>query len=114
MSDSFQEFDARLSRIVRRNTRLAYGYNSRVSRDGLIVFKPKRRRASLPLNKLMTLVIVFFGFKALVLAQVGIESYNQRLEALNEGTFVEQVGAWAMQADGVTVGLAKALWPLMH
>ena len=114
MSDSFQGFDARLKRIDRKHAKLANGYTARVSRDGLIIFRPKRRKPSISLRGIALLIVGFLCFKGIVMAHLGGTVYEDRLAALKEGTIVEQAGAFVMQGDPVTVYVAEKLRPFLR
>ncbi len=114
MSDAYSGFDSRLRKIDRKRARLANGYKSKVSKDGLIVFKPKRRQAGFPLRALVLLIIGFFVFKGMIMAHIGTSLYEQRVAALMEGTLVEQAGAYVMQTDPVTERIAQKLRPFLQ
>ena len=114
MSNSFAGFEARLKKIDRKRTRLAQGYKGTVSRDGLIVFRPTRRQRGIPLRAIVFLIVGFFVFKGMVMAHTGATIYNQRVDALQTGTLVEQAGAFAMQSDPISIGIAQKLRPFLH
>ena len=114
MSDSFAGFEARLKKLDRKHTRLAQGYKGTVSRDGLIVFRPTRRQRGIPLRAIVMLVVGFFVFKGMVMAHTGAAIYDARVDALKSGTMIEQAGAFAMQSDPITVGIAQQLRPFLN
>ena len=109
MSDAFFEFDNRIRRINRKRVNLAGGYVSVVGEDGLIVVKPRRKSARLPIKSFLFLTIGLVCFKAMILAGLGQPVYEDRLEKLNAGSTVERAGAWVMQMDPVTTALADAI-----
>ncbi|MDX5383006.1 MAG: hypothetical protein LPJ92_08270 [Rhodobacterales bacterium] len=109
MSDAFFEFDNRIRRINRKRVNMAGGYVSVVGDDGLIVVKPRRKRARLPIRSFLFLAIGLVGFKAMILAGLGQPVYEDRLEKLRAGSTVERAGAWVMQMDPVTSALADAI-----
>ncbi len=111
--NSHDGFNARLKKVQRSHSKLARGYSASVGRDGLIVFRPKRRRPGLPLRGIALALIAFFGFKALILMQLGETSYQARASALAAGNFGEQVGAWMMQLDPITRAIAAQIAPLI-
>ena len=106
-------FDSRLKKLRRSHARLAQGYQASVGRDGLIVFRPRRKRAGLPLRGILLTVLAFFGFKALVLLHLGEVSYVERADALAAGGMPEQVGGWLMQIDPVTRLIAEQVAPFI-
>jgi len=113
MTNSYQGFDARLKKIDRNRARLANGYSAKVTREGLIVFRPKRRAQGFSVRGLAFLVLGFFLFKAMILAHLGITVYEQRVAALQTGTMVEQAGAFVMQNEQVSATIAQYLRPIL-
>ena len=113
MSNAFQGFDTRLKRISRNRARMAQGYVGQVGRDGLIVFRPKRRSGGFPIKGLMLLVLGVFCFKGLILAHLGEQIYETRVASLAEGSVVEQAGAFVMQADPISLAIAQKVRPLV-
>lgn len=109
MVNTFQGFDARLKKIDRNRARLANGYSAKVTKDGLIVFRPKRRTSTFSVRGLAFLIVGFFVFKAMILSHLGDTTYGQRVTALQQGTMVEQAGAFVMQKDPVTMAIAQKL-----
>lgn len=114
MADSFDDFDNRLARIDHNRSRMKRGYSLTVDRDGLIVARPKSRRSRFPLKLPLLFAVGFLGFKILLVAYLGLETYEHRLSSLQDGATVEQVGAWFMQADPWTVDLAAKLRPYIR
>ncbi|RKF14214.1 hypothetical protein D6850_12150 [Roseovarius spongiae] len=94
--------------------RMANGYVSKVGRDGLIVFRPKRRKRPVPVRGLMLLVVGVLCFKGLIMAQYGNAIYDARVADLRTGTTVEQVGALIMQADPISQFIAERAAPLFR
>lgn len=69
--------------------------------------KPARRSY---LRGALLVAGAFILIKALLLAQIGAASYSARVDALKDGgSTVEQIGAYVMQADPVTVWVADTL-----
>ena len=102
MSDTYKDFDDRLDRIAANRARLRGGYVSRVSRDGLIVFRPRRRRLVISPRGLALIVLGFIFFKAVIMAHLGAEVYASRIDTLNKGTWVERAGGAIMHPDPAT------------
>ncbi|MCR9112353.1 MAG: hypothetical protein NXH84_03715 [Rhodobacteraceae bacterium] len=113
MTNTFEGFDNRLKKIDRNRTRLVNGYSAKVSKDGLIVFRPKRRTNSFSVRGLLMLVLGFFLFKGMIMAHLGGTIYDQRVEALKAGTVIEQGGAYLMQRDPITEAIAIKLRPFL-
>ena len=103
----------RLKKVRRNHTRMARGYDAKVGRDGLIVFRPKRKRRALPVRALLVTIAGFIAFKVLVLMSIGDIAYEERVAALAAGSVAEQAGAFVMQIDPVTQIIAAQLAPLI-
>ena len=115
MTNAYDSFDKRLRRIGRTRARMARGYSSAVSKDGLIVFRPGREnRGGFPIRGLLLLAVGFFCFKALIIAHLGETIFSERVSTLATGSVVEQGGALIMQADPVSLTLAKYVRPLVQ
>lgn len=114
MSNSFAGFEARLKKLDRKRSKLAQGYKGSIGSDGLIVFRPVRRQRGIPLRAVVMLIVGFFVFKGMVLAHTGTATYGERIDALKNGTMIEQAGAFVMQSDPVTVGIALQLRPFLQ
>ena len=113
MSSAAKGFDRRLKLIGKKRARLADGYVSKVGKDGLIIFRPKRREGGFPIKGLALLVIGFFVFKGLILAHLGEGTFDARLTQLSQGSVVEQAGAWIMQSDPVSQTIAQQVRPFV-
>ncbi len=108
MSDvQMKEFYKRVRRIDRRHRSLARGFVLSLSRDGLIVAKPASDAWQIPWRGLLLVLVAMMGFKALLHAQIGAEAYNGRVAALSVGTLPEQIGAYVMHADPITLWLSQ-------
>ncbi len=67
-----------------------------------------RRRHSW-LRPVLLIVCTIILFKAALFAQIGPVDYNERVQRLQAGSKVEQIGAYALRADGVTVWLGNLM-----
>lgn len=100
------ELDKRLNRVLRRHERMRRnGVVHRVGRDGLIRTEPRLIRPAVPLRGVAVAAGLFILFKAALFAQVGPAAYDERVEAMRNGSKVQQAGAWLMQAEPATVTL---------
>ena len=111
-----KNFDERLNDIGRKHTAMARGYTTEIRSDGLIVVKPyvRRRGFSIPVAGIVMLLAGLLFFKAFILAAVGPELYDDRIAKLDEGTFVEQGGAWVMQIEPATEYFATVIGPIFR
>lgn len=103
------EFGQRVTRLNKKHEKLSRGYRATMRPDGLVVMKPQRVRSAIPAKVLLLCLIAFFGFKAMLLFNLGDNAYDGRVEALSEGTNVEVAGAWIMQADPVSQFLSEQI-----
>ena len=101
-ASQFDEFDRRVRRISRRQTKLSHGYVTTVTDDGMVVAKPKRKSRWGTVRSLILLAIVMVAFKGVLHARLGGVEYQARIDALSAGTAVEKAGAWVMTADPLT------------
>ena len=53
-------------------------------------------------------------FQFIYLAAVWPDLYDERVAKLDQGTFVEQGGAWAMQIDPATEYCATVIGPILR
>lgn len=106
MAEVHVPFDKRLKRIVRRHERMANGVVHSVNADGLIIARPRIYKPKFPLRGIVTLVAIGFLFKGLLFSYLGAEVYADKLTALENGTVIEQAGAWVMQPDIATTFIA--------
>lgn len=114
MVETHDHFIKRLTKLGRKHQKMTHGYSMTLSRDGLLVAKPKRARRGFPFKGLVLLILGFFGLKAFMLAAVGPVTYNERLAKLESGTVVEQAGAKAMSIDPITATIATIAGPVLR
>ena len=110
----FDEFERRMRRINRRHTKLSQGFKTEVNDDGLVVAKPHKRRGGATFRGLALIAVVVLLFKGFLHAQLGVTAYDERVQRLADGNAVEQVGAWVMAADPITLALSYHLSSLVR
>jgi hypothetical protein len=108
------QFDERLRQLSRKHRAMSRGYVTQIQSDGLIIARPVRQPIQIPVRAVLLFVLAFFGFKAFLVANLGPQTYDDRLARLNEGTIVEQAGAYVMQADPLTMWGAKQIGPILR
>ena len=106
-------FRKRLRQLVRRHEALSHGYETRIRRDGLLIVTPKRQSRGVTLTAIVTVGGLFLVMKAVLVAQIGLQGYEDRVFLLQSGTPAERIGALIMQADPVTRYLAEIIRPLL-
>jgi hypothetical protein len=103
-------FEKRIRKITRNHDRMnGAGVIYSVNHDGLIIARPRRRRASFPLRGVLLVIAAGFAFKGFLLADLGPATYGDRISASQSGTLIEQGSAWLMQVDPVTVWVAEQI-----
>ncbi|WP_413718176.1 hypothetical protein [Silicimonas sp. MF1-12-2] len=103
-----------MRRINRRHSKLSQGYVTAVTSDGLVVAKPQRRARRGMLRGLAMVVVVMMLFKGALHAQLGAQSYQDRIDALAAGNAMEQAGAYFMVADPITLWISKTVVSLVR
>lgn len=102
------DFEKKLRRLVKRHNRLATsGVVHRMMPDGLVVAKPRIYNPRFPWVGVAMLVAVVLLFKGYVHFALGADDFALRTEALSQGSLFEQLGAFAMQADPVTLAISN-------
>ena len=112
MSHTSQHFERRLSRIVRSHDRMARGTSYKVNQSGLIIARPRLLRPQFPVQGIVTLVASVLAFKGFLYAYLGSGIYQSRVEQLADGIMVEKIGAWFLQVEPATLGIANILTKL--
>lgn len=108
------QFDERLRLLARKHSAMSRGYVTRMQPDGLIVAKPRRRSRRVSGRAVFLFLAAFVGFKAFLVANLGPQTYDDRLARLEAGTMVEQAGAFVMQADPLTMYFAQMIGPILR
>ena len=111
---SHVSFDERVSRISDRHRRMSVGVTYRIGPDGLMVPSARRRiLPRFPVKPFVMLLVLAFGFKALLFVGLGEGLYESRREILAKGNWAEHAAAWIMQPDPI-VEAAADLYAMAH
>ncbi|MAM62578.1 hypothetical protein [Maritimibacter sp. UBA3975] len=109
-----KNFEHRVQRIERGHRNLSSGFVKLEERNGLLVpVKKVRSRRGFPWRGLFLVLVVFTLFKATLLAYLGPISYIDQHAKLEQGSIVEQAGAWIMRPDAATVYLSGVISPVV-
>ena len=108
------QFEERLRLLSRKHNAMARGYVTRIQPDGLIVARPRRATVRISPRAIFLFLAAFIGFKAFLVANLGPQTYDDRLARLNDGTMVEKAGAFVMQADPLTMYVAQQIGPILR
>ena len=114
MAKTILQFDDRLRLLTRKHNAMSHGCVTQMQPDGLIVARPRKQPYRISGRSVLLFFAAFIGFKAFLVANLGPQTYEDRLNDLRAGTFVEKAGAFAMQADPVTVLVAGKIGPILR
>jgi hypothetical protein len=110
MTNQQDMFDERYRKVLKRHRQLSRGYVTKLQKNGVIAHHPIGHvRERFSLSMLLIPLAVLFVLKACVVTVLGPSPYAQKVEALSEGGFLEQVGAILMQMDPITRGLSSLM-----
>ena len=109
MVNAHKLFKERLSRLARKHHAMGQGYVMRLLPDGLMVPEPVKVRIELPYRVTTLLIVALLVFKGFLIASIGAQPYQDRLFTLQDGTMVEQAGAWVLQPDRVSTFIADRI-----
>lgn len=106
MADAnMQNFHNRMRDINRKHAKLSRGYVTSVNHDGLIIAKPRARGGRFPWRGLLFSLVIIMAFKILLFSQLGTAAYAERVASLKAGSTLEQVGAFVLEPDPITIYL---------
>ncbi|WP_028028635.1 hypothetical protein [Gemmobacter nectariphilus] len=105
------DFNKRVTRIRKAHVD-GFGFEA-VGTLGRSSYRP-RRRLRLPVTgPVLVVVSVTVILKAAILAQLGGDHYQSKVDRLWSGNLLEQAGAVLMQPDPLTLWVADRLSPLV-
>jgi hypothetical protein len=108
------QFNERLQLLARKHRAMSHGYSTYIQPDGLIVARPRRRAIRISGRAVIMFVLAFIGFKAFLIANLGMLTYEERVTRLQSGTVVERAGAFAMQPDPLSTFVALQVGPILR
>ena len=110
MNDKQEMFDERYRRVLKRHRQLSRGYVTKLGKNGVIAHQPIGQfRDVVSFKALLLPVGIFVFLKACMVTVLGEEAYAAQVEALRNGGFGEQLGAFVMQMDPLTWPIAQLL-----
>ncbi|MDA5093368.1 hypothetical protein O2N63_04630 [Aliiroseovarius sp. KMU-50] len=110
---NYATFSKRKHAIEKRHREMSGGYIELVERDGLLVPKSSRRQRRLPLRGMAIILMLFLVFKGFLIVQLGSTTFSDRVDKLANGSPVEQVGAWVMAIDPISMWISEQMKTLM-
>ena len=113
MSEQIYDFHERVHRINRKRAKANRSMRSTfVDSDGYVIVRAKSRARGLPFLGLLLLTMGFFALKSVMIAQLGQEAYDLRIqEVVGAESLLTQTAAWALQADGLSLALVPYVTP---
>lgn len=108
MKDGFAHFDRRLEQLEEKKAALSEGHRLAVDETGLMKLIPtgERRRQitrAVPVRALMIMAAILLTFKGFLLFRLGFGVYTAKVASMQRGDTLDQVGAYLMQIDPVTI-----------
>ena len=109
-----REFQGRLGRI--EHTHDAGGGFEAEGTLGMSYYNShrRRRRSHRLLGVLFVTTVVLISLKAGMHVAIGADAYDYRVAAMKAGTKADQLGAYLLQADPVTLALAAQIRRFVH
>lgn len=114
MGEHIGEFRSRLSRLERKYKGMSAGYDAKLRSDGLIVITPRKAKRRVAWVPMAVFLLGFVVFKGFLMVSLGASSYDERVARLQDGTGVEQVGAFVMQADPLSTLVANKMGTVLQ
>ena len=104
---NISDFHRRVARIERARKK-GYGFEAAGTLGRSHYAQPAPQRRAI-LGPILFLLVCGFMLKGVMYSQVGSDLYNQRVSALMAGKGIDRIGGWLMQAEPVTLYVAKKL-----
>ncbi len=108
------QFNQRLQLLTRKHRAMSQGYTTHIQPDGLIIARPRRARPRISLRPVLVFLVAMVAFKGFLIANLGPLAYEERLDRLQQGTVVEQAGAFVMQIDPLSRYAADKIGPVLR
>lgn len=104
MSDSYAEFQNRVSGIYRKETSKPQlrRVSRTIDRDGYIVLRGRRPGINFPWTGLILLAAAFFGVKGATMATLGYDYYASSVGHMTPANLVERAGIWTIEPDPIS------------
>ena len=114
MSEEALQFKKRLRSLERKHLEMSNGYRAQMRPDGLIMMTPQRRKSAISGRSIILFLLAFMAFKGFLIANIGIDGYQDRVDRLRTGNVIETAGAWVMQIDPASELIAEKIGPVLR
>lgn len=114
MSNVEMKFSDRIARLEHKHGAMSNGYTLRVQADGLIVARPQKSRRGVSALAVALFVAAFVLFKGVMIAHVGVATYEERVSDLRTGNMAEQAGAVVLQPGPVSDWVSQKMRPYLQ
>lgn len=113
MKDGFAHFDRRLEQLEEKKAALQEGRRLTVDDSGLMKLIPtgvRRRQIGrlMPVRAILIIAAVLMTFKGFLLYQLGIGVYTAKVAGMQQGDTTDQIGAYLMQIEPVSLWIYEA------
>lgn len=102
-----KEFNGRIARIHKARAK-GYGFEAAGTLGRSFYTRPRRRNLSLMKPLLVTLMVAVTA-KALIHWNLGPDTYQARVDSLQQGEGFDRLGGWLMAADPMTLAISGFL-----
>lgn len=115
MSDSYNEFQRRVSRIYKKREKRSFlrkNYTRAVyvdGQDGYTVIRGAKSRRPFPWHGIALVFLAFFGVKGALMANIGPDIYHTQVADLAPTTLLEEFRAWTMGPDPISGWIAQQI-----
>jgi len=59
-------------------------------------------------------LLALLAFKGFLIASLGPDAYNERVDKLQNGTMIEKAGAWVMHIEPASDFIAQQIGPILR
>ena len=114
MSEEALQFKSRLRRLERKHSAMSNGYRAQLRSDGLIMMTPERKKSAISGRSVILFIFAFLVFKGFLIANIGLDGYQERVDLLKSGNAIETAGSWIMQVDPASELIAEKIGPILR
>lgn len=110
----YEEFQKRIQRIEKARSK-GQGFEAAGTLGRSFYSKPAAKSRRLPLvQPMFSIFVLGTTLKALMILNVGVTDYIERVKIMAAGDGLDRIGGWVMQADPITLATANAIKAVMQ